>query len=286
MIQPTFMSRRAMIKVVLILRKERRRVVMKNYSGRSFFFSVVAAASLLTTQGCIATRDWVREQMDPLSGRVSQTESRLNKTETQLGSLDGRMGGAEGRLGQFEGKLGQVDAKTEKALNSLANLRLERRFVIDMKEGTNFAFNSSNLPASARKEIDGFLSDLKGDQAAMDNAVFLVAGHTDNVGSEDYNYELGRRRADAVSRYLVTQKNMDPLRVVSVSYGKSAPLTENNNAQGRAKNRRVEILIYREAISSDTNTASSQPKTKAPQQQSQQESQQQPQQLSQRPQQQ
>jgi len=157
--------------------------------------------------------------------------------------------------------------------------------VIDMKEGANFAFNSSNLPASARKEIDGFLSDLKGDQAAMDSAVFLVTGHTDNVGSEDYNYELGRRRADAVSRYLVTQKKMDPLRVISVSYGKSAPLTEGNNAQARAKNRRVEILIYREAISSDTNTASTQPNTKAPQQQSQQESQQR-QQLSQRPQQQ
>jgi len=285
MIQLTFMPKRAMIKVLLILQEERRRVFMKNYGGSSFFFSVVTAASLLTTQGCIATRDWVREQMDPLSGRVSQTESRLSKTETQLGSLDGRVGGAEGRLGQFEGKLGQVDAKTEKALNSLANLRLERRFVIDMKEGANFAFNSSNLPASARKEIDGFLSDLKGDQAAMDSAVFLVAGHTDNVGSEDYNYELGRRRADAVSRYLVTQKKMDPLRVISVSYGKSAPLTEGNNAQARAKNRRVEILIYREAISSDTNTASTQPNTKAPQQQSQQESQQR-QQLSQRPQQQ
>src|SRR5438309_8796138 len=88
-IQLTFMPKRAMIKVLLILQEERRRVFMKNYGGSSFFFSVVTAASLLTTQGCIATRDWVREQMDPLSGRVSQTESRLSKTETQLGSLDG-----------------------------------------------------------------------------------------------------------------------------------------------------------------------------------------------------
>src|SRR5437016_8288353 len=267
---------------------------MKIYSqtGIRYFVAAGALGSLLLTQGCIATRDWVKEQMDPVSSRVSTNEQKLTQAENQIATLsnrttgvEGKLGQLEGRLGQFDGRLGQVDTKTDKALNTLANLRLERRFVIDMKEGANFAFNSANLPASARKEIDGFLSDLKGDQAAMDSAVFLVTGHTDNVGSEDYNYELGRRRADAVSRYLVTQKKMDPLRVISVSYGKSAPLTEGNNAQARAKNRRVEILIYREAISSDTNTASTQPNTKAPQQQSQQESQQR-QQLSQRPQQQ
>jgi peptidoglycan-associated lipoprotein len=252
---------------------------MKNRSV--FVLSVLAAGSLLSAQGCIATRDWVREQMDPLSGRVTQTETRLNQAETQIGSLGGRIGGAETKLGQLDGRIGQVDAKTEKALASIANLHLEKRFVIDMKEGANFAFNSANLPASARKEIDGFLSDLKGDAADAGSTVILVAGHTDNVGSEDYNYELGRKRADAVSRYLVTQKKMDPLHVVTVSYGKSAPLVENNNAQGRAKNRRVEILVYREAISSEANTAGTQPNAKPAQQQSQQESQQKSQQLSQ-----
>ena len=80
----------------------------------------------------------------------------------------------------------------------------------------------------------------------------LGSGHTDNAGSEDYNYELGRRRADTVGRYLVTQKKMDPLRVMTVSYGENSPVAENNSRDGRAKNRRVEILVYREAINSNT----------------------------------
>ena len=46
------------------------------------------------------------------------------------------------------------------------------------------------------------------------------------------------------------QKSIDPLRVVRVSYGKNKPLAENNSEQGRAKNRRVEILVYRDGISS------------------------------------
>ncbi|HEY7319333.1 MAG TPA: OmpA family protein [Candidatus Binatia bacterium] len=229
---------------------------MKIYSqlGAKTFVAAGALGSLLLTQGCLATRDWVKEQMDPLSSRVSANEQ---KVEAQIGTLtnrtneiDGKLGQFEGRLGQYEGRLGQVDAKTDKALNALSNLRLERRFIIDMKEGANFAFNSVALPAQAQKEIDGFLSDLKGDATGADGTIFLIAGHTDNVGSEDYNYELGKKRADAVSRYLITQKKVDPLKVISVSYGESAPLQDNSSSQGRAKNRRVEILVYRDGITS------------------------------------
>jgi len=226
---------------------------------------VAAVAGVALTQGCIATRDWVREQMDPLAGRVTQSETRLNQAEGQISSLGTRVSGTETKIGtlenslsQMDGRIGQVDAKTEKALNALNNLRLERRFVVDMKDGANFAFNSANLPTSARKEIDGFLSDLKGDLNSSESAVFLVTGHTDSVGSTDYNYELGKRRADAVGRYLITQKKMDPLRVVTVSYGDTAPAAENNNSQGRAKNRRVEILVYRENITSTASAANSQ----------------------------
>jgi outer membrane protein OmpA-like peptidoglycan-associated protein len=223
-------------------------------SAHMGFITVGALGSLLLMQGCIATRDWVKEQMDPMSTRVSQSEGRLTQAESQITSLGNRTTGLEGKLGQFEGRLGQLDTKTDKALNTLANLRLERRFVIDMKEGANFAFNSAVLPAQVQKEIDGFLSDLKGDAAGADT-IFLVAGHTDNVGSEDVNYELGKKRADAVSRYLITQKKMDPLKVVSVSYGESAPLQDNSTSQGRAKNRRVEILVYRDGITSAPSTA-------------------------------
>jgi outer membrane protein OmpA-like peptidoglycan-associated protein len=238
----------------------------------------LAASGVFILSGCLATRNWVKEQVDPVSGRVSQTENRLGQAEGQIGKLDGRMGAAEGKIGSVEGrltsldgKLTAVDGKAERALQTLGNLKFERRLVIDMKDGANFGFNSAVLPPQARKEIDGFLSDLKGDLAGGENAVFLVTGHTDNAGSEDYNYELGRRRADTVSRYLVTQKKMDPLRVVTVSYGENAPAAENNSRDGRAKNRRVEILVYREAINSNTAATQQQP----PQQQQQQQQEQQ-----------
>jgi outer membrane protein OmpA-like peptidoglycan-associated protein len=211
---------------------------------------LLIAGSLIAFQGCLATRDWVREQVDPVSARVTQGETRLNQAEGQIGAISSRVTGVEGTIGQMDEKLGQFDAKAEKALSGLANLRLERKFVVDLREGATFAFNVAILPADAKREIDGFLSDLKGDPAGMESTIFLVAGHTDNVGPEDYNYELSRRRAEGVARYLITQKSVDPLRVVTVSYGKSTPIAENNTPRGRAKNRRVEIMMYREGVTS------------------------------------
>ena len=233
---------------------------MKGFSVGRYLVGAGLTSSLLLTQGCLATRDWVKENVsDPLSGRMSQSEGRLDQAEGQIGTLGSRMSGVEGRLGQFEGRLGQVDAKADRALNAISNLRLERKLVIDMKDGANFAFNSSNLPKEAQREIDSFLSDFKGDAAGADGMVFMIAGHTDNVGAEEYNYELGKKRADAVSRYLITKKNLDPLRVVSVSYGQSAPVDDNKSAAGRAKNRRVEILVYRDGITSAAATSAVQP---------------------------
>ena len=219
--------------------------------GLSWRAGALVAAGAFILSGCLATRDWVRETVDPLSGRVSQAETRIGQNEAQIGQLGSRMSTAEGKLTGVETKVGEVDAKAERALATLGNLKYERRLVIDMREGANFAFNSSALPPQAKKEIDGFLSDLRGDLAGGENAVFLVTGHTDSTGAEDFNYELGKRRADAVSRYLITQKKLDPLRVVTVSYGASSPVADNKTRDGRAKNRRVEILVYREAINSN-----------------------------------
>ena len=222
-------------------------------------FLVVGALSLaglvFLAQGCLATRDWVREQTDPLTARVAQNEKRINQADSQISSLGGRVSGIEGNVGQLDGRLGLVDSKSEKALSGLANMRLERKLVIDFKEGANFASNDAMLSAPAKREIDSFLSDSKNDLGASESAIFLVAGHTDNVGPQEYNYELGRKRAEGVARYLITQKRIDPLRVATVSYGEDKPATDNDTRQGRAKNRRVEIMVYRDAVTSASSSS-------------------------------
>ena len=69
-----------------------------------------------------------------------------------------------------------------------------------------------------------------------------ISGHTDNVGSESFNYLLSQQRADAVLTYLLS-KGVDNSRITAKGYGKDKPVASNENSEGRAANRRVEIRI-------------------------------------------
>jgi outer membrane protein OmpA-like peptidoglycan-associated protein len=210
-------------------------------------YRIILAAGVLGTlvmaQGC-ATREWVQAQMEPVASRVSQNDERLTKAENQLGNLGGRMKVVEVKVGDFDGKLATLDAKTQQALDTMANSKLERQVVVEA--GATFKPNSASLPPTAKKEIDTILSELKRSPSGTEGVTFLVAGHTDNAGSENFNYELGQKRANAVANYLVSQKHIDRTRVMPVSYGESAPMLDNATAKGREMNRRVEIMVYRE----------------------------------------
>jgi outer membrane protein OmpA-like peptidoglycan-associated protein len=106
------------------------------------------------------------------------------------------------------------------------------------------------LTQTAKVEIDGFFRDLEGsaNSGSTSGRLFVVAGHTDSVGSESHNYELGQRRASRVAGYLVSTHGVDPTQLRVVSYGASKPVADNSTASGRRSNRRVEILVYQEKV--------------------------------------
>ena len=69
-----------------------------------------------------------------------------------------------------------------------------------------------------------------------------VAGHTDNVGDDDYNMELSEQRAESVRGHLVAA-GVDPSKIVTVGAGENMPIASNKTEEGRAENRRVEVLV-------------------------------------------
>jgi len=76
------------------------------------------------------------------------------------------------------------------------------------------------------------------------NIEIEITGHTDNTGDVDYNLALSKNRAEAVARYLIN-KNIQSQRIKTMGYGITKPITENNSPEGKAKNRRVEILLIK-----------------------------------------
>jgi outer membrane protein OmpA-like peptidoglycan-associated protein len=214
----------------------------------------VASFSLFICSGCLATQDWVNEQLFPINKRVSENEAATTKVDGRVTNVEGKVANVDAKvdtmakqIADLEGRVSQANAKADRALESLQRLRPERKMVLNFSGGPHFATNSIQFSDQARKDIDSFLSDFKG-EADASNLVLVVAGHTDNLGGERYNYELSKRRAESIAAYVTTAGKIDPTRIMVVGYGEGAPVADNQTDAGRAKNRRVEILVYRDTI--------------------------------------
>jgi OOP family OmpA-OmpF porin len=111
---------------------------------------------------------------------------------------------------------------------------IKQRIVL---RGVNFDFNSADIRSEARPVLDQGAEILQ----ANPGVDVRVEGHTDSIGSPEYNRALSVRRAEAVSRYLVN-RGVDPERCHVEGFGESHPIASNQTEEGRAQNRRVELI--------------------------------------------
>ncbi|HAT31732.1 MAG TPA: hypothetical protein DCW29_13035 [Janthinobacterium sp.] len=101
-----------------------------------------------------------------------------------------------------------------------------------------FDFDKSVLKPEGKSALDALLAQLQG----MNTEVMITVGHTDSVGSAQYNQKLSIRRAEAVKAYLVG-KGIDAARVYTEGKGETQPVADNKSAAGRAQNRRVTVEV-------------------------------------------
>jgi len=104
----------------------------------------------------------------------------------------------------------------------------------------SYAFNQWDLSEEGRRSLSLVAEELR-----KENIFFIVSieGHTDDVGSEVYNQTLSFKRAVAAATHIVLRDGFDPARLFVKGYGESRPIGDNGSEEGRASNRRVELLI-------------------------------------------
>ena len=109
----------------------------------------------------------------------------------------------------------------------------------------NLAIQFQTNSATLRTESKPLLKELAlaANSLALSNQRFIVIGHTDSHGSEDYNLQLSRRRAESVREYLIQNFKLAPTRFTVAAYGEASPLVPNDTPANRAVNRRVEIRL-------------------------------------------
>jgi OOP family OmpA-OmpF porin len=101
-----------------------------------------------------------------------------------------------------------------------------------------FDFDKSVIKPEAKAKLDDLVSKLAG----VSLEVIVAVGHTDWIGTEEYNLGLSKRRSDAIKQYLVS-KGIEANRIYTEGKGEKQPVADNRTAEGRAKNRRVEIEV-------------------------------------------
>jgi len=184
----------------------------------------------LAATGC-ATKKYVRQETGAVGSRVDQVEGQVEEAQTNIRQHDTRITQAS--------QTAQEALQRAKEAGKLAEGKLLYETVLT-DEKVKFGFDTSDLSPEAKAALDEFANGLKNENKGV---YIEIQGHTDNVGSDKYNEELGLLRAEAVRRYL-NQEHKFPLhRINVISYGESAPISDNGDRQGRAQNRRVALVV-------------------------------------------
>ncbi|MEZ5540476.1 MAG: OmpA family protein [Pseudomonadota bacterium] len=169
------------------------------------------------------------------SGAIISAITGGKRKNVLLGAGIGALAG--GAVGYY---MDQQEAKLRQQLQNtgVSVTRNGDTIILNMPGNVTFATDSSDISADFYSVLDAVALVIN----EYEKTYVDVTGHTDSTGSEDYNMQLSRARAGSVARYLESRKVL-PQRITTTGMGESSPIATNDTAQGRALNRRVEILL-------------------------------------------
>ena len=213
--------------------------------------------------GC-STKNYVRNQTAPIIDKTNTLEDKTAENNRNIHSVDDR---AQSGIKQAQGA---AESATQSAQNAkqaasqaetAANDAVHRADSLDQvvknldnyrsagDVSVTFGFDKAVLTKDDKEQLDQFAQQL-GSQKAY---ILEVTGGTDSTGSAQYNYDLSQRRADAVVQYLASKYSVPAHRFYLIGIGKDKEVAPNNTADGRKKNRRVEVRLLTNAGTGEQN---------------------------------
>ncbi len=198
---------------------------------------VMLAAGCVTTKKFEQTVSDVTSRVDGVQTKVEEQGGRIDKLEQKDSELAGNIENVKGEVGQVKQSSEQAMTRAQ-AAEKAARGKIIWQVTLSQND-VRFMSDGAELTDPGRAALDQLVEKLK----SMDKLVFVeIQGHTDNRGGTEYNQVLGQKRAEVVRNYL-HEKGI-PLNLVSaISYGESKPIADNRTRDGRAANRRVEVLV-------------------------------------------
>jgi OmpA-OmpF porin, OOP family len=215
--------------------------------------ATAAALSLLLITGC-STKKYVRSQTTPLINHTNELDDATAQNNRNLHDVDQR---AQQGIQQAQNSATTANQQAQTASQSANQAQQSAQEAVNRADSLssvvanldnykqvadisiNFGFNKDDLTKVDKAQLDEFASQLTGTKGY----ILSVTGGTDSVGSASYNYDLSQRRATAVVQYLASKYNVPAHKFYLIGIGKDKEVASNNTAEGRAKNRRVDIQL-------------------------------------------
>jgi peptidoglycan-associated lipoprotein len=206
---------------------------MGNRKGISWITGGALLLGIFGLSAC-ASKRYVGEEVSKSSAasekRINEVESQVEQTQTRVRDHDTR--------------IAELDKTTREALEraQAAGKLAEGKFVYSLvlsDDAVKFPLNGHEISKDAEEKLKDFAERLKSENK---NVYLEVQGHTDSTGAKLYNYRLGEERAEAVRRYL-NKQGIALNRMSTISYGQEEPVDSNKTKTGRAKNRRVVVVV-------------------------------------------
>ena len=212
--------------------------------GVNKIMAMVFMASTLF-YGCDATRNASNKQKGAVIGTAGGAViggvigNNTGDGNTALGAIIGGVVG--GAAGAYIGD--RMDKQAQEIEQEIPGAEVERvgegiNVTFDESSGVYFDTEKFNINAKSKETLNKLAAIFK----EYPDTNILVEGHTDSAGSDSYNLTLSKNRAQAVTSYLVNN-GVTAGRFETKWYGESQPKYDNNTAEGKAKNRRVELAI-------------------------------------------
>jgi OmpA-OmpF porin, OOP family len=231
--------------------------------------TLMLAAALVATIGC-SSKNYVRQQTTPLINKTNELDDLTAKNSRDIKDVDQRaqagIQGVQARAAEIDQKALAAGSSADKAQlaanNAVQRVDTLTNAVVNLdnyqpvvETSVHFGFDKDNLTKQAREAIDQLAASV----ASTKGYIITVEGGADAVGSSEYNYDLSQRRANAVIQYLASEKSIPAHKIYLIGLGKDKPVESNKTAEGRAKNRRVDIRLMTNTGAGTTPAKTDQP---------------------------
>ncbi len=200
-----------------------------------------------TTNEIIQNIQTLQDSTATLSQNLSERDQQVEMLGARIAELQQKLGGVEKEKSALAQQM-EAQAKIRQQFAAVDNL-FGREEANVLRKGNDIIVRLIGLTfpvgkATIEPQNFGLLTKMQQAINMFPECTVTIEGHTDSYGSDAKNMTLSQERAEAVSQYVLANMGINPSRINAVGYGESKPIANNETKEGRAKNRRIEVIIH------------------------------------------